>query len=808
VGAGFWFRWAWRDLRTRAFQVIAIAAIIALGAGIYAGLASVSVWRRQSLDASFAALHGHDVHVSVLNVIVDRARLVSAIRAGARDAISGVETHLIARAPARAVHDGVAVPAAGEVVGTDLRAPSAVDRWRVMAGRDLTSHDTESVLLDAHFARANDLPSHGRIRIGNTDVRYVGLALSPAYLNLNTTAGEAIQGQATRAVVYAPVELVESIADAAPGQVNDAVVATRAGTSVEHTAAAIQRSLATRLPDVPVAVTSRRDEPSLGALYDEISSEQYLFDVFALLIIAGAGFAVFTLTKRVVEAQRREIGIAMSLGVRPARIAIRTMLFAGEISVLGVVLGIAAGWLIATWVLSVVRSNAPLPYWTTPFQSGAFGRAALLGLSVPLIASAIPVWRAVRVQPVEALLPAHLRAGGHRLTHLLRRVRLPGTIVWQAPLRRIVRAPARSCLTILAIAFVMAPLLAAFGATDSARKTIDTGEQLLTGNTGDRLVVDLIDYQPTNTALVTGIVNAPQVAEAAPGLNTGGYLIRDGKSLGVSISMGDLHDGLAVPPTIAALRLAPGGIVISRKAASDLGLDIGETVTLRHPKTVGTGFRFVETKLPVRAVHTSPYRFVAYMDLSDEKIMGLDGIVNTVKVRPRASVSIDRVQRDMSGRSGVASALPTSELSRTMRDILSVVGNLFIILQIVIAALAFLVAYNASKIGTEERAREHATMFAFGIRVRRVALIAVAESLALAVVGVALALGFGTAVLRWILATVFPAAVPDLAVLQDVSPMSYLVTIGIAVAAALAAPWLNVRRLRTMNIPATLRYVE
>jgi hypothetical protein len=38
--------------------------------------------------------------------------------------------------------------------------------------------------------------------------------------------------------------------------------------------------------------------------------------------------------------------------------------------------------------------------------------------------------------------------------------------------------------------------------------------------------------------------------------------------------------------------------------------------------------------------------------------------------------------------------------------------------------------------------------------------------------------------------------------------MSYLVTIGIAVAAALAAPWLNVRRLRTMDIPATLRYVE
>ena len=46
------------------------------------------------------------------------------------------------------------------------------------------------------------------------------------------------------------------------------------------------------------------------------------------MILAGAGFAAFNLTKRVVEAQRRDIGIAMSLGVPRLQIAVRTMLFA------------------------------------------------------------------------------------------------------------------------------------------------------------------------------------------------------------------------------------------------------------------------------------------------------------------------------------------------------------------------------------------------------------------------------------------------------------------------------------------------
>ena len=69
-------------------------------------------------------------------------------------------------------------------------------------------------------------------------------------------------------------------------------------------------------------------------------------------------------------------------------------------------------------------------------------------------------------------------------------------------------------------------------------------------------------------------------------------------------------------------------------------------------------------------------------------------------------------------------------------------------------------------------------------------------------------LGFGVALLRWILDSIFPAAVPDLAVLQAITPSSYLLTVAIGLGAAAIAPLLNVRRLRAMNIPSTLRYVE
>jgi putative ABC transport system permease protein len=810
MGFRFWLRWSARDLRKRAAQVVAIATIIALGAGIYAGLGTTSEWRLRSLDASAARLSAHDLRVAVLGgLTVDRARAVTAVRRAGADRTTDIEARLLVFAPVTATRHATSIPAAGEVLGVDLSNGPRVDRWQVTAGRNLVRADAGAAvaLLDEHFAHEHHLPDTGTIRVGNLDVHYVGLALSPEYLNLTTTSGEAIQGQATRAVLFAPLALAERLAGV-DGQVDDIVVRVVPGTDVEHTVDVMTKALAGSLSGLPLTVTARQDEPAVRALYDEVRSERHLFDVFALLILAGAGFAAFNLTKRVVEAQRRDIGIAMSLGLPPRTIAIRTMLLASEITVLGVALGILFGWAIATWVLSVIRASAPLPVWETPFQLGIFARAAVLGVLVPVVASAFPVWRAVRVRPVDALLPPHLRGGGHRLTRVLRRLRLPGRIAVQTPVRRILRAPARSVLTIFAIAFIMAPLLAALGATDSASATISSGEHILSGPSGDRLLVNLTGYQTASSSVVRRIESSPLVRRSEPALDTGGYLVHDGTTLGVSISMVDLNSSLAAPASIVAQHLRPGGIVISAKAAADLHTRVGQAITFHHPLRVGAGFRFVDTTIPVRAVHASPYRFVAFMDLSDAGIMGLAGIVNVVEVQPQANVSIEQLQQSVAAMPGVASALPASSLSRTMRDLLSVVGDLFIVLQIVIASLAFLVAFNASNIGAEERAREHATMFAFGIPLRRVAAMSVTESLLLGVVGVALGLGVGAALLQWILGSIFPAAVPDLAVIQAIAPSSYLLTVVIGVGAAAIAPLLNIRRLRAMNLPSTLRYVE
>jgi hypothetical protein len=73
-------RWSWRDLRTRWPPVAAIALIIALGTGTFAGLGSTAMWRRQSNDASFALARMHDLRVTLPEgATVDEATLSTAI---------------------------------------------------------------------------------------------------------------------------------------------------------------------------------------------------------------------------------------------------------------------------------------------------------------------------------------------------------------------------------------------------------------------------------------------------------------------------------------------------------------------------------------------------------------------------------------------------------------------------------------------------------------------------------------------------------------------------------------------------------
>ena len=126
--------------------------------------------------------------------------------------------------------------------------------------------------------------------------------------------------------VASPRDVGQQLAGA-PGRVNNLVLTLRPR-SLPAVQRELQAALAAVRPPVSATISTRAGIPSYRMLYDDIKGDAELWRAIAILLLAGTAFAALNLTTRVVEAQRREIGIGMALGVRPPLLAVRPLLFA------------------------------------------------------------------------------------------------------------------------------------------------------------------------------------------------------------------------------------------------------------------------------------------------------------------------------------------------------------------------------------------------------------------------------------------------------------------------------------------------
>jgi putative ABC transport system permease protein len=794
-------------------QVVAIAVVIGLGTGVYAGLGSTAAWRRESNDASYAALGMFDLKAALAEgTSVEQGALLRAVAALPAGTVADAEERLLVPTQVDASRGSETVLVPGRVVGVDVGAGGPhVNGLHVDRGRSLAAADSARPVgvLERHFAEFYDLPPAGRLRVGGADVAYVGTALSPEYFMVTTATGNFL-AEANFAVLFTSLATAQQLAGT-PGQVNDVVVRLEPGVDTAGAQAQLQRAVRTTLPGAAVTISSRLDDDVHRLLYEDIDNDQKFWNVIAFLILSGAVVAAFNLIGRMVEAQRRQIGVGMALGVPPARLALRPLLAGAEVAVLGVAVGAGIALLVMAGMRSLFQSFLPLPVWRTAFQIVPFVQGALLGLLLPLLATAWPVWRAVRVTPVDAIRTGHLAARGFRLAALARRIPVGRRTTARMPVRNVLRAPRRTLLTAFGIGAAITALVGTLGMIDSFLGTLDKGEdELLRGRT-ERVTVDLSGFQPADSQAVAAVAAAPASGRVEPSLRLGATVQANGTGFEVLVDVIDLRRAMW-RPTIVAGGQAPltGGLVLAEKAATDLGVAPGDEVTLVHPRRTGpTSFTLRRSQVRVAALHPNPMRFATYVDRSlAEPLFGMGDAVNVVTVEPAAGATVDDVKRQLFGVPGVASVQPVAAMAQLFRDAIDEFVGILQLLQLFVLVLAVLIAFNATSVSVDERARDHATMFAFGLRVRTVLRMNVTEGLATGLLGTAVGIVLGGVVVRWMIGSLLPQTMPDIGLSATVSPQTLGSALALGVGAVALAPLLTWRRLRRMDVPGTLRVAE
>jgi putative ABC transport system permease protein len=806
-----WLRWSWRDLRARWIQVVAIALVIALGVGSYSGLTSVTRWRRISTDEAYQQLAMYDLRVQLAEGnFVGQGELIRRVsELGVTSDIATSEERLITEIQVDASTPEQTILVPGLLYGLDTRENGPqINKVYALEGQAVGSAAEGEVNLEANFARHYDLPPTGEIRIsGGQMLNYSGYVLTPEYFLVTTEQGGLV-AEANFAALFASLETAQTLSGHA-GKVNDLVLTLAPGADRE----AIRQQLVAAFSSadtIGATILTRDDDASFRLNDRDIEGDQQVFEILAILVFAGAVAAAFNLSARIVDAQRREIGIAMALGLEPWRIAIRPMLVGAQVAILGVILGLVAGYFIGQSLISLATELQPLPQWQTPFQFDLFASVAVIGFFLPLIATAWPVWRAVRVPPIVTLRPAYRSGRGGGLAPLVRRIRIPGNTLQQAPVRNLVRSPRRTLLTAFGIAAALAALVSFVGMIDSFIATTDRGDQEILGEAPERIEVRLTGFQPANGDVIRAIAGSDGVEAAEPGLLLDARLVGDAETIDLQLELLDLDSAIWRPSLIDGEydRESPG-IYISELAAENLGAQPGSIVSLLHPLLLASGeVTLTQSELPVLGIHPHPFRFAAYMDLNQAGVFGMQGLANRLKVLPAESATSDELKRALINVPGVAAMESVGDIAQAIRDLLD---EFVVVLRVIEGAallIAVLIAFNSASINMDERTREHATMFAFGLPIGTVLRLAVIENLFLGLGATLLGLAGGWFLLGLIISTRIAETLPDIYIKPTLNETTLLITAVVGIAFVALAPLLTWRRLARMDIPGSLKVVD
>ncbi|HSP28642.1 MAG TPA: hypothetical protein VLN74_08850, partial [Ilumatobacteraceae bacterium] len=196
---------------------MAIALVLAIGTGVYAGLGSTAEWRRQSNDASFAALAMHDLRVTLSpGTFVEQGALLGAVATiDGTDSVSAVAERLVvdSQVDTRAVDGGaesVLVPA--RLVGMTFASARPVDDVWIRDGTGPSGDSTaRSAVLEVKFADQHSLPSEGTMLVaGDRAVAYTGLGATPEDFFYEGPQGT-IFAAGELAIVYLPLAAAQDI---------------------------------------------------------------------------------------------------------------------------------------------------------------------------------------------------------------------------------------------------------------------------------------------------------------------------------------------------------------------------------------------------------------------------------------------------------------------------------------------------------------------------------------------------------------------------------------------------------------------
>lgn len=396
--------------RTRNVMVVvevALSLVLLFGAGLMVR----TLWALHNVNPGFDPNHGVVLHpalgatkfqtpeqeIAFYDRLLQRVRALPGVQAaGAIDSLPTDEQNGSIQPVQFEGHPVVAMADQPEV-HVRMMTPGYRDAMRIplLEGRDISDADAMSTpqvalvsesLAKRFWPNQDPVGKHATLTFFGQTREVVGVIGDVKQDGLNASTDDA--------TLYFPVAQLKMPAGLPWRSYGIPIVARTAGDAAQL-GPVITNVIHQIDPEVPVEDVMTLNE----MIGDSIAQQRFtmmLLEAFAGLALVLAAVGIYSVLAYSVRRRMREIGIRMALGALPGQMMRMVVLEGLRPTLIGLGIGIAAA-------LAVGRLMASVIFGVKATDVATFGAVSALLLAVAVLASVLPGYRAMKVQPMQTL---------------------------------------------------------------------------------------------------------------------------------------------------------------------------------------------------------------------------------------------------------------------------------------------------------------------------------------------------------------------------------------------------------------------
>ena len=525
--------------------------------------------------------------------------------------------------------------------------------------------------------------------------------------------------------------------------------------------------------------------------------------VFPLFFFAVAALVCITTMTRMVDEQRTQAGVLKALGYSNSAILSQYFLYAGTASLLGCVLGIAAG---SYFLPKMIWHAYNIMYGFTGILYAFDWPLALVSSGAYLLCALGTTWYVVHAElqkpAAELIRPKAPKAGKRILLERLPLIwdRLP--FLHKVSIRNILRFKKRMVMMMIGIGGCTALLITGFGIQDSISSVVDyqydeitrydaavTFQHALSGSEREDFLAVCEESSAGGCLFV-----AEKSLDASKGSTVKTTNVVCPESGGVEGFI-DLHTQEKAPIPYPQ----DGGCIISRGLAQALRLSAGDTITLQ------TG-DMRRTELTVEAVFENyVYNYVYLTQTTWQDVFGEAPGYEAAWVNYQTDEDAQAASAALAGAKNVAAVTLSRDFRSRVATMMQSLRYIVLVVVLGAAALAFIVLYNLTNINITEREREIATIKVLGFYDGETNRYVFRENIILTVLGALLGLPMGTLLHAYVMGQI---KIDLMCFDVRVAPLSYLISAALTLVFGLLVNLALRRKIRAIDMSQALKSIE